>query len=170
MTARYRPISQLVSVERSQEQLLQKSKTSITENKARQTSNIMNLGKALAAAGVHGLDQQAQALGLCRSTAWTLLKAQHKGSGLSANVINKMLAARELPPVVRKTILEYVAEKIAGRYGDSKSQLNRFTSRLCPKYVQDARELLASNYNHETCRTSASPRVGGSHESGRAMR
>jgi hypothetical protein len=114
---------------------------SVAEKKARQAAKIMALGDALIAAGVEGLDQQAHALGVCRSTAWTILKAQHKGSGLSANVINKMLSAPKLPPTVRRTILEYVAEKSAGCYGDNKAQLNRFSTRLCAKHLEEARAL-----------------------------
>jgi hypothetical protein len=41
-----------------------------------------------------------------------------------------MLASPRLPPRVRATILEYVAEKAAGAYGDSKARLDRFTARL----------------------------------------
>jgi hypothetical protein len=121
---------------------------SVAEKKARQAAKIMALGDALIAAGVEGLDEQAHALGVCRSTAWTILKAQHKGSGLSANVINKMLAAPDLPPAVRRIILEYVAEKTAGCYGDNKAQLSRFSPRLCPKHLEEARALASSSRDH----------------------
>jgi hypothetical protein len=121
---------------------------SVAEKKARQAAKIVALGEALIAAGVEGLDHQAHALGVCRSTAWTLLKAQHKGSGLSGNVINKMLAAPDLPPGVRRIILEYVAEKTAGCYGDNKAQLNRFSTRLYPKHMNEARALISSSGDH----------------------
>ena len=65
------------------------------------------------------LDDQANALGLSRSTTWTILKGRHKASGLSADIINRMLAAPRLPPLVRAKVLEYVEEKTAGRYGHS---------------------------------------------------
>src|SRR5437899_6522902 len=54
------------------------------ELKIRQGCKIKELGDALIAAGYVTLGQQAQALGLARSTAWTILRASHKGSGLSA--------------------------------------------------------------------------------------
>jgi hypothetical protein len=98
--------------------------------KARQSSKIKELGDALIAIGFLSLDHQATALGLARSTTWTILKANHKGSGLSATVINRMLATPQLPPLVRAIILEYIDEKKAGLYGHSKIQLRRFAARL----------------------------------------
>jgi hypothetical protein len=41
-----------------------------------------------------------------------------------------MLAAPDLPPVVRAIILEYIDKKVAGLYGHSKPQLRQFTARL----------------------------------------
>jgi TPR repeat protein len=96
----------------------------------RQSAKIRAMKHALAAAGALTLDKQADALGLSRSTAWHLLNDNHKGSGISATIINRMLAAPRLPPAVRVTILEYIAEKVAGRYGDSKLGLSKFTARL----------------------------------------
>jgi hypothetical protein len=104
-----------------------------TTVKTRQARKIRELGDALVAEGFLTLDQQAEVLGLCRSTAWTILKANHKASGLSASVINRMLAAPRLPPLVRAKILEYVDEKIASSYGHSKAQIRRFTRRLGAK-------------------------------------
>jgi hypothetical protein len=95
--------------------------------KARQASKIREIGDALIALGYLALDEQAKALGLARSTAWTILQANHKSSGLSATVINRMLAAPQLPPLVRAIIVEYIDEKVAGLYGHSKLQLRRFT-------------------------------------------
>jgi hypothetical protein len=96
----------------------------------RQRAKILEFGDALAATGFQTLDKQADALALSRSTTWNLLKGKHKGSGLSPMVINRMLASPRLPPRVRATILEYVAGKAAGAYGDSKARLDRFTARL----------------------------------------
>jgi len=101
--------------------------------KARQTSKIKELGDALIASGISKLDEQAKALGVPRSTAWTILRADHKASGLSATVLNRMLAAPRLPALVRATILEYVDERVAGRYGHNKIQLRRFAERLAFK-------------------------------------
>jgi hypothetical protein len=104
-----------------------------TTVKTRQARKIRELGDALVLEGFPTLDQQAEVLGLCRSTAWTILKANHKASGLSAAVINRMWAAPRLPPLVRAKILEYFDEKIAGSYGHSKTQIRRFTARLGAK-------------------------------------
>jgi hypothetical protein len=49
---------------------------------------------------------------------------------VSASVINRMLAAPELPPLARTKILEYVEEKAAGLYGGSRSQRRKFAARL----------------------------------------
>src|SRR5215471_19967337 len=98
--------------------------------KTRQSSKIRELAEAVKSAGLLTLDEQAKALGLSRSTAWTILTASHKASGLSASIINRMLVAPELPPVVRTKILEYVEEKAAGLYGGSRSQRRKFAARL----------------------------------------
>ena len=100
------------------------------EIKARQTAKIKEIGVALASLGFTGLDVQAKTLGLSRSTTWTLLHANHKSSGLSAKVINRMLAAPNLPALVRTKILEYAEEKVAGRYGHSNVARNRFATLL----------------------------------------
>jgi hypothetical protein len=98
--------------------------------KARQFSKIGELVEAVKSAGLLTLDEQAKALGLSRSTAWTIRKASHKASGLSASIINRMLAAPELPPLARTKILEYVEEKAAGLYGGCRSQRRKFAARL----------------------------------------
>jgi hypothetical protein len=98
--------------------------------KARQSSKIRELAEAVKSAGFLTLDEQAKALGLSRSTAWTIRKASHKASGLSASIVNRMLAAPELPPLARTKVLEYVEEKATGLYGSSRSQQRRFAARL----------------------------------------
>ena len=101
-----------------------------TTNSPRQSSKIRELAEAVKSAGFLTLDEQAKALGLSRSTAWTIRKASHKASGLSASIINRMLAAPELPSHARTKILEYVEEKAAGLYGGSRSQRRKFAARL----------------------------------------
>ena len=98
--------------------------------KALQCAKIREIGAALISAGFVALDQQADALGLCRSTTWVILQAEHKNSGLSAAVINRMLASRRLPSPVRAQVIEYVRDKLAGRYGHSKAQLRRFADQV----------------------------------------
>jgi hypothetical protein len=66
--------------------------------KRKQSAKIRELAFALASVGVVGLDQKAAVLGLRRSTAWSLLKAKYKGSGLSAGLIKRMLARRTFRP------------------------------------------------------------------------
>jgi hypothetical protein len=119
------------------------------EMKARQLSKIKELGDALIATGFLTLNEQAKALGLARSTTWTILKANHKASGLSATVINRMLAAPRLPPLARSKLLEYVEEKTAGSYGHSKMQLRRFAARLSDERIGHLRTKLAAEHHDE---------------------
>ncbi len=81
--------------------------------KARQSSKIRELAEAVKSAGFLTLDEQAKALGLSRSTAWTIRKASHKASGLSASIINRKFAARlsiEKLPVCPETESTLVPE------------------------------------------------------------
>jgi hypothetical protein len=87
------------------------------EMKARQNSKIREIGETLRTAGFLTLDQQANALGLCRSTTWTIVQGNHKTSGIRPALINRMLAAPQLPVSVRARILEYVEERSAALYG-----------------------------------------------------
>ena len=98
--------------------------------KAKQCSKIRELRQALVKAGCLTLDQQTESLGLGRSTAWAILQANHKASGLSATIIKRMLTSQQLPPPAKKIILEYVQEKLAGAYGHNQTQLRRFRERL----------------------------------------
>ena len=99
-------------------------------SRALQASKIREIGKALRAAGYLHIDAQAEALGVSRSTAWTILQGSHKHSGLSASVIQQMLASKKLPLSVRFKILEYVTEKLSGHHGHSEDQLFHFSGRL----------------------------------------
>jgi hypothetical protein len=98
----------------------------IAEMKARQASKIRELGHVLVDAGFLTLDEQSKALGLARSTTWTILRASHKGSGLSAAIIKRMLLSPQLPPLARSKILEYATDKLAGVYGGSRRWRRRF--------------------------------------------
>jgi len=106
------------------------SPPAVADMKARQLAKIQDLGQALIDAGFRTLDEQADALGLARSTAWTILKARHKSSGLSAMIIERMLGSSSLPPRARSVIVEYVKEKSFGLYGGSRRQQQRFAVRL----------------------------------------
>jgi hypothetical protein len=98
----------------------------VSEAKARQCAKIKELRKVLIATGFRSLDEQAKALGLSRSTTWTIIKASHKNSGLSASIINRILAKPQLPPLVRAIVAEYVEDKSAGLYGHNTISLRRF--------------------------------------------
>jgi hypothetical protein len=91
---------------------------------------IEELRDALIDAGYTTLDAQAAALGLGRSTTWTIQRPTHKASGLSASVIIQMLAAPKLPPSVRERVFEYVEEKTLGVYGHHARQIRRFAAGL----------------------------------------
>ena len=101
-----------------------------SDKKATQCSKIRELRQALVEAGYLKVRQQAESLGLGRSTAWETLQGNHKHSGLSAATIKRMLASQQLPPPARKILLEYVEEKLAGAYGHNQTQLRRFRERL----------------------------------------
>ena len=98
--------------------------------KARQRAKMREIVEALVAAGYDVLDSQAAALGLSRSTTWTIIKAAHKSSGLSAKTLKRVLSARGLHPLVRRKVLEYIEEKNDGRYGSTGNCLRRFNKRL----------------------------------------
>jgi hypothetical protein len=110
----------------------------ILEMKTRQSCKIKELGGALITAGFRTLDEQARALGLSRSTAWAVLKANHKASGLAAATISRMLSSPELPTHVRATILTYVEEKLAGLYGHNKIQLRRLAAFMADATLTDS--------------------------------
>ena len=104
--------------------------TSTSDLKKRQMAKMREIGEALVAAGYDNLDSQAAALGLSRSTMWTIIKATHKSSGLSGKTLKRMLSAPGLHPLVRRKILEYIEERNDGRYGNTGNSLRRFNQRL----------------------------------------
>ena len=103
--------------------------------KERQSIKLKELCDALVAAGFVSLDDQASALGLSRSTTWTILNAKHKNYGLSGALINRILRKPGLHRNVRAKIIEYVQEKASGSYGHNKIQLRRFKDRLSMRAV-----------------------------------
>ena len=103
-----------------------------------QRLKIEEIGTTLAECGFVALDEQAYVLGLSRSTAWTVLRAMHKNSGLSATTINRMLDTGCLPPRVRLKVMEYIAEKMSGAFGARKHCLKAFASRISPVHMHAA--------------------------------
>ena len=108
--------------------------------KERQRSKINELSNALVEAGFLSLDEKATALGLSRSTTWTILTAKHKNSGLSWAVINRILQRSKLDPCVRAKLIEYVREKLSGSYGHNKTQLRRFKKSLSDRVFNEVCE------------------------------
>ena len=106
------------------------TKLSLAAMKARQSSKIREIGEALISTGFVSLDAQAKVLGLPRSTAWTILAAEHKGTGISARIVGRMLSSAQLPALARVKIMEYAEEKAAGIYGGTTTQHRRFASKL----------------------------------------
>src|SRR4249920_1980125 len=95
-----------------------------------QCARIAELREALVASGLTTLNQQAAALGLGRSTCWQICRAAHKGSGLSASIIARMLSSPTLPPAARHVIFRYLDEKSRGLYGHHPRHIQRFQARL----------------------------------------
>ena len=108
--------------------------------KGRQSFKITELSDALVKAGLLSLDEKATALGLSRSTTWTILTAKHKNSGLSVAVINRILQRSKLDPCVRAKLIEYVREKASGSYGHNKTQLRRFKESLSDRVFNEVCE------------------------------
>lgn len=98
--------------------------------KTKQMAKITELRETLLTQGLISLSQQADALGLSRSTTWHLLNGNHKSSGLSAAVVRRMLQSRKIPPNAKRIIEDYVQEKLAGAYGHKKSLVRVFLARL----------------------------------------
>src|SRR5262249_22194145 len=98
--------------------------------KARQRIKLQEIRAALVHSGISTLDEQTNVLGLSRSTAWSVVKPNHKSSGLSARTINRMLDSPRLPGLVRQKIFEYAREKIAGLYGHSERRRREFAACL----------------------------------------
>ena len=96
----------------------------------KQTDQIRSIGVALDRAGFRSLDAKAKALGLPRSTTWTILQGNHKTSGLSAVTVQRMLASMQLPAAARAAILAYVKAKTAGTFGHGHRRRHRFATRL----------------------------------------
>jgi hypothetical protein len=100
--------------------------SNLSINKAKQGAKIGELRRTLTDAGFGTLDEQAVALGIVRSTAWTTLKCQHKASGLSATTIKRMWRSPNLPASARREDKEYIEQKCAGEFGHSESRIRLF--------------------------------------------
>ena len=72
---------------------------------------IEDICRTLRSAGYTSLDRQAKALGLHRSTAWTIVKNKHKVGRLSKKTVNRILLNPKTPPAVRAIVWEYVTKR-----------------------------------------------------------
>jgi hypothetical protein len=75
------------------------------------TITLLDIANAVIVEGYYSLDKQANALGIKRSTAWTIMKNKHKLGRLSEKTTSRMLAQPGLAPSVRAVILQYVMER-----------------------------------------------------------
>lgn len=75
-------------------------------------TKIHDIAEALISSGYMSLDEQAKALGVHRSTAWTIVRNKHKLGRLSAKTIERIIANPETPPLVLTAVQSYLGEKI----------------------------------------------------------
>jgi plasmid maintenance system antidote protein VapI len=76
-----------------------------------QSAKIGEIAEALRSLRIISLDAQAKALGVHRSTAWTIVRKKHKLGRLSAKTIKRILANPETPGSVLSLIHQYLAER-----------------------------------------------------------
>ena len=74
-------------------------------------TNLQQIMAALVMSGYTTLDAKAKALGVHRTTAWTIIRSKHKLGRLNAKTIERMLANPNLPPSVRLVLQKYLAER-----------------------------------------------------------
>jgi hypothetical protein len=73
---------------------------------------LIEIGEALVACGCMSLDDQARALGLHRSTAWTVVKSKHKLDRLQRRTIKRMLDCPDMPDPVRAVVVEIAKQQV----------------------------------------------------------
>jgi len=130
---------------------------SMADLKARQAEKIREIAEALVASGFRTVAAQSRLLGLGRSTTWTILRGNHKSSGLSAKIIGRILVSSDLPPRVRAKVLEYVEDKASGRYGHSAKLRRKFISALVAQVtLQGGGRGPSDRRRHSTARISQS--------------
>jgi len=78
---------------------------------ARRTIHVQHIADALVRAGYTSLDKQAKALGVHRSTTWTIVRRRHKLGYLNAKTIERILTNPELPPCIREVIQRQLAQE-----------------------------------------------------------
>jgi len=81
-----------------------------TDSKRALSIELRHISEALIASGYTSLDAQANALGVHRNTAWTIVKNKHKLGRLSAKTIDRILTNPRTPPAVRTVVQQYLAK------------------------------------------------------------
>src|SRR5262245_24869200 len=81
---------------------------------ARRTIPVQYVANALLDAGYRSLDKQAKALGVNRSTAWTIIRTKHKLGYLNAKTAKRILANPELPECIRDVLTRYAEGSVPG--------------------------------------------------------
>ena len=74
-------------------------------------TGLQDISEALIECGYTKLDKQAKALGVRRSTAWTIVNVKHKLGRLSSKTTARILANPHLPLSVRIVVQRYMAER-----------------------------------------------------------
>jgi len=78
--------------------------------RSRRKIPIQCIADALIEAGYTSLDEQSKALGLHRSTTWTIVKTKHKLGHLNTTTAQRILANPDTPPSVRAIIQQALVE------------------------------------------------------------
>ena len=73
--------------------------------------SLQDISEALIECGYTKLDKQAKALGVHRSTAWTIVNVKHKLGRLSSKTTSRILENPETPPAVRNVVQQYQDER-----------------------------------------------------------
>ena len=105
------PIRRRLSGTRASLSVRLKAVRHLNTSSARRTVPVQHIADALVGAGYISLEEQAKALGVHRSTAWTIIKTKHKLGYLNAKTTERMLANPELPPCIRDVLQRYGAER-----------------------------------------------------------
>jgi len=103
----------------------------------RRTMPIQPIVNALIAAGYSSLDNQARALGLNRSTAWTIIKNKHKLGRLNIKTTQRILENPDTPPDVRAVIEQYMSQSLVTLPGPHEDPPDHPTTSINGTTVQD---------------------------------
>src|SRR5262245_27969212 len=106
------------------------SSATLASMQAKQIETLRTLRWALIANGITSFGEQAKALCLPRSTAWSVLHSSHKCTGLNAALVVRMLRSQRLPEDARRIVIIYAQDRAEGVYGHSDLLRQKFVMRL----------------------------------------